>query len=97
MCSVAPFPGMLSPRHPGALAVDVCLLLTLYGVCTTYLITATQLLGDTPLLIRYGSPLFLHWLILFIFRSLYYDEMEPTRKASSLLHLSSHDLDTHLT
>lgn len=40
----------------GALAVDVCLLLTLYGVCTTYLITATQLLGDTPLTMGYAVP-----------------------------------------
>jgi hypothetical protein len=59
----------LPPRHTGALAVDVCLLLTLYGVCTTYLITATQLLGDTPLLMRYAC-LLSFIVILFILRSL---------------------------
>lgn len=32
--------------------MDLCIIITLYGVCVTYLITATQLLVDTPITLR---------------------------------------------
>jgi amino acid permease len=39
----------------GGVLVNACVVLTLYGCCVAYLITATQLLEDTPLSLWYCS------------------------------------------